>query len=271
MKPTAILAIRNEAPYLENCLAHLVENGFDFIVIDNESDDQSRDIIRSEQFAGHLLELVSHPYPGHFDWSGLMRQREAAAARAPSDWVLFVSADEIMHSFRPGESLSEAISRIAETGADVIDFNEFVFLPIDQPYRPGIGGYQPIMDYYFFEPYRPRLMRARKRDLAVSHIDKGGHTLDGEAYTLAAETLALRHYIFRDQQHAHDKYANRVFPQAELDRGWHGNRHQQAIEAFNWPARDKLKRIGFPEQRTLDDSQPMTRHYWQWTDPETES
>ena len=264
MRPTAILAVRNEAAYIQNCLAHLVENGFNFIVIDNESDDRTRESVCSDRFADNLLELISHPFPGHFDWDGLMRQREAAAARVPSDWVLFVSADEIMHSYRPNETLSEAIDRIAASGADVIDFNEFVFLPVDEPYQSAIDGFQPMKHYYFFEPYRPRLMRARKRDLAVSHIDQGGHTLKGADYTLATESLALRHYIFRDQQHARDKYAGRVFPQAELDRGWHGNRHQQAIEAFSWPAREKLKCIGFPAQRTLDASEPMRLHYWQW-------
>ena len=108
MKITAILAVRNEKPYIANCLQHLVDNGLDFIVIDNESEDGTDLIVSSDRFRSNVLEFESYPYPGFFDWTGLMQAREAAAARSGADWVVFLSADEIMHSYRRGESLAVA-------------------------------------------------------------------------------------------------------------------------------------------------------------------
>jgi glycosyltransferase involved in cell wall biosynthesis len=265
VKITAILNVRNESPYIANCLNHLVENGLDFIVIDNDSNDGTDQIVESEVFRPHLLELVNHPYPGYFDWEGLMRARETAAAECDSDWVVFVSADEIMHSYRRDESLAEAIQRVAEEeGADVIDFNEFVFLPVENDYVSDLRGSQPGLHYYFFEPCAPRLMRARRRDLDVSQIEHGGHRFSGADFTLAKESFALRHYVFRDQHHAWEKYEQRRFAQSELDRGWHRNRIDIDRRCFDLPDPGRLHRLRSADDRDLDRSRPESRHYWQW-------
>jgi len=261
---TAILAVRNEQAYIANCLQHLVDNGLNFIVVDNESDDGTDLIVRSDRFRPHLIEIVRHPYPGFFDWTGLMQAREAAAARSGADWVVFVSADEIMHSYRRAETLADAVRRVAYEGADVIDFNEFVFLPVEHPYVPDHRGFQPSRHYYFFEPNAPRLMRARKRNLDVSHVSQGGHTLEGGEFTLARESFALRHYIFRDQNHAWAKYEQRRFSQSEVDSGWHGNRENFERQCFGFPHPGRLSRLRSEDDRYLDRSRPETLHYWQW-------
>lgn len=264
MRITAILSIRNEAEYIGNCLAHLVHNGLDFIVIDNESDDRTVDIVRQDRFARHLVDLRSHPYPGYFDWQGLMQAREKAASECGADWVLFVSADEIMHSRREAETLSDAIHRIADTGAQVIDFEEFVFLPVDTDYVSDAEGWQPLRHYYFFQPAPVRLMRARRTDLDVSHIEMGGHTLVGSPYRLADEKMVLRHYIFRSRQHAEQKYTQRVFAESEVKRGWHGNRIGFHDSAFSFPSAERLKLLRQTDQRDLERDQPVLKHYWEW-------
>ena len=263
MHVTAILAVRNERPYLGNCLRHLVENGLDFIVIDNGSTDGTRELLRQAPFSQRLVDYRHHPYEGAFDWTGLMRAREAAASDCGADWVLFVSADEIMHSYVPGETLVDGISRLAAAGADVIDFNEFVFLPVDHDYQVDAPGPQPLQCYYFFEPSRPRLMRARRRSLRVSHVGQGGHVLEGAEFRLAEESFALRHYLFRDQAHAVAKYTGRVFRQDELERGWHRNRSGIDAGRFAFPPAESLHRLGSPGDRDLRRDQPRRIHYWE--------
>ena len=264
MKIIAILAVRNERGYLANCLAHLIENGLDFAVIDNDSSDGSYELLNQSPYKDHLVEYVHYPYPGFFDWKGLMQAREAAALRSGADWVLFVSADEVMNSYRANETLSDAIGRVAATGAEVIDFNEFVFLPIDQDYVPDLWGYQPLRHYYFFEPNQPRLMRARNNSLLVSHVEHGGHFLSGAEYKLSDEKFALRHYIFQNQEHAKRKYRDRVFSKEELARNWHSNRHNQPEFRFQFPEPKKLEQLPNPEDRRLIRSHPYDLHYWQW-------
>ena len=264
MDITAILTVRNEHPYLGNCLRYLIDNGLPFVIIDNDSTDGTVELLSKEPFRNHLVEYVQHPYCGFFDWKALMQASEAAAARCQSEWAILVSADEIIHSFHEGESLSEAIRRIAATGADAIDCNEFVFLPIEVDYLIDTPTGQSMCNYYFFEPFKPRSMRARRRELAVSHVDTGGHLFQGMNFHLANETLAQRHYIFRNQYHAYEKYANRVFSPEELSKGWHSNRHNQDPKRFIFPTQDKLLRLDTPYSRKLDRSTPKKLHYWQW-------
>jgi glycosyltransferase involved in cell wall biosynthesis len=263
MRTAAVMVMRNESAYLRNCLGHLIANGIDFYIIDNASTDDTREILASPEIKRGLIGAETYPYDGVFDWTGLMQAREAAARRLDADWVLFVSADEMMHSYREGETLSAAIARVAQTGADVIDFNEFVFLPIERDYEPGHAGFPALHHYYFFEPYKPRLMRARRTDLDVSHIAQGGHSFSG-AFRLAEESFALRHYIVRSQEHACRKYPDRVFRGDELKAGWHCNRVGQPQDAFVFPRAAQLHCLTDAQQRALDRSAPHMTHYWQW-------
>ena len=264
VRTVAAMVVRNERPYLANCLNHLIGNGIDYVIVDNESTDGTRELLREQHFARHLVDLHHASYKGHFDWDGLLRARESAAKAVDAEWVLYLSADEIMHSYVPGETLSAAIDRVGASGYDVIDFNEFVFLPVDAGYIPDRPGLPPLDLYYLFEPYRPRLMRARRKDLRVSHVAHGGHILSGEPFRLSPETFALRHYIFRDQDHAMRKYAERIFAPAELARGWHHNRYNVAGTRFVFPAASRLERLAAPESRTLSRANPRKTHYWEW-------
>lgn len=267
MRVIAILAVRNERPFLGNGLRHLIANGLDYFVIDNDSNDGTADLLREPPFAEHLVGSRRVPFTGAFDWKGLMEAREAAARSVDADWVVFVSADEIMHSYRPRETLAEAIRRIDAAGFDVIDFNEFVFLPVDTDYVVDHEGVQPLCHYYFHEPSRPRLMRARRKRLEVSHVEHGGHVLSGQTFRLSPESFALRHYLFRDQEHALRKYAERAFRPEEIAIGWHANRVGQPRSRFELPPAGLLHRLDHPADRNLRRDMPRLTHYWQWDPP----
>jgi glycosyltransferase involved in cell wall biosynthesis len=262
MRAAAAMVVRNELPYLGNCLRHLIANDVDFYIVDNESTDGTKALLTEPDIARHLIGLETYEYPGHFDWTGLLAARERAARSLDADWILFVSADEMMHSYRPGETLSAAIERIAKDGFNVIDFNEIVFLPIECDYPSDCGGFPPLLHYYFHEPWKPHLMRARRADLPVSHLDTGGHGFVGEI-KLAPETMALRHYIVRSQEHAFGKYRHRQFAGDELARGWHRDRYSQARDLFQFPAPETLLRLRHPADKFIDLSKPRKLHYWQ--------
>ena len=74
----AILAIRNERPYLANCLDYLIADRLDYFIIDNESDDGTAELLREPRFAAHLVGYQSHAFRGAFDWEGLLTAIEAA-------------------------------------------------------------------------------------------------------------------------------------------------------------------------------------------------
>jgi hypothetical protein len=158
----AVLAFRNEGAYLANALRHLASNGIHFALIDNESNDNSRDIAFSAEFAPYLADFTIVPFDGTFDLSLQLEVKARVIAGLDADWVIHCDADEIMHSHHTHETLSQAIARVDRQGFNVVDFNEFVFLPVSTPYLSDWRGLQPILSYYFFNPGAPRLMRAWK-------------------------------------------------------------------------------------------------------------
>lgn len=57
-----------------------------------------------------------------------------------------------MQSYVPDEFLASAIARLDQQGYNVINFDEFAFLPVNGDYVPDINGMQPLKYYYFYEP-----------------------------------------------------------------------------------------------------------------------
>jgi glycosyltransferase involved in cell wall biosynthesis len=267
MVVTAVVAIRNEEAYLANCLRHLARNGIDFAIVDNGSTDASADIYRRGEFRANLVEVRHLPFDGTFSLVEQLRCKTEIIEQLATDWVIHVDADEIMHSYREGETLNDALTRVAAGGWNATNFDEFVFLPIEHDYVVDAHAPQALEHYYFFEPRSPRLMRAWQKSAGLTMIGHGGHLLSGPDLRLADERFALRHYLFRDQAHAFEKYPVRSFAPDELERGWHRARAGHPAHAFVFPPAAALKRIVPPNARALDRSEPWTQHFWQRTAP----
>ena len=56
----------------------------------------------------------------------------------------------MMHSYRPGESLLDAFRRLDADGWNAVNFDEFVFLPIERDYPTQADGFPNLALYYFF-------------------------------------------------------------------------------------------------------------------------
>ena len=263
MRIVAVLGIRNEEAYLANCLRHLMRNGIDFVIIDNGSTDGSAAIYSRREFASALVDVWHLSFEGVFSLGAQVAVKTAIIESLAADWVMHLDADEEMHSRDAGERLCDAIARIDDAGWNAINFDEFVFVPIDDEYRPEIDGQQSVSSYYFFEPVPHRLMRIWRRSAGLTMEAAAGHTLTGPNLRLAPENFVLRHYIVRDQIHAYQKYEARMFSQVEVAKGWHGNRVGVPKEAFRFPPAAQLKRLINPQQCDLDRSEPWSKHYWQ--------
>ena len=260
----AVLCVRNEAATLPHSLRHLVRSGIPFAIIDHESSDLTSDIVLSDEFRPWLVSFETLPYRGWFDLAEQLACKDALIRKIDANWVIHLDADEVLQSRASGEGLREAIARADGAGYNVINFEEFVFLPIDAEFDSGTLDFQPMVFYYFFEPSPQRLMRAWKRSLALSGQESGGHRLSGDGIRIFPENMILRHYIFRDQQHAFDKYTTRVFSDSDLVRGWHFNRLNQPRERFKFPAPHELERLSSPNSVEFSRRNPKRAHYWQW-------
>jgi len=263
MVVTAILAIRNEEAYLVNCLRHLVGNGIRFAIIDNESTDGSAEIYRRREFASSLVGVWQAPFSGVYALADQLQRKQQLVDAIDTDWVVHLDADEMMHPYRQDETLNSALSRLDTAGWNAVNFDEFVFLPVEGDYTPEAAGYPALKFYYFFEPYAPRLMRAWRKRSGFSIVESGGHVLGGSDLRLAPEHLALRHYMVLNQAHALTKYTTRVFAKDELARGWHHRRANQPSDSFRFPPARLLKKVERVEDRELDRSAPWAVHFWQ--------
>jgi glycosyltransferase involved in cell wall biosynthesis len=269
MDVVAIIACRNDDDYLANCLRHLVHNGIYFAVIDNQSTDQTGEILERAEFKRNLVAHEIMPFRGVFSWKSILEAKERLAKRLDAEWFIHLDVDEVMHSGLQGESLHDAIARLAVEGANAINFDEFVFLPVDHDYVRDAAGPQPLHHYYFLAPARVRLMRAWKAGSNLSMVRSGGHELTGASVSLASESLVLRHYIFRNQGHALRKYSRRQFDEYEVRvLGWHYNRIGVPVERFRFPSAAMLERIDRPDDCRLSRSNPRKTHYWEWEPPQ---
>lgn len=95
---TVVIAARNEAVNIEQCVSS-VAWAREIIVVENDSTDNTVELAKA---AGAIV--VSHPFVT------IGGQRNAAIARASSDWVLVVDADE-RGSLELGEEVRSVMKR----------------------------------------------------------------------------------------------------------------------------------------------------------------
>ncbi len=260
MRIVALLAARNEALYLERCLAHLHSQGVETCVIDNGSTDATEAIARS--FVGRgVFRIDSLPYKGFFDLVEQLQCKERLAREIGADWFIHVDADEIREAPAPWRTLREAVTAVDVQGYNAINFDEFVFLPTsDSESFEGTDYVERMRYYYFFEPAPLRRINAWKRSpRPVELTMSGGHQVQFEGRRIFPENFVLRHYIVLSRDHAIAKYGrDRVYSSAEIEeRRWHGVRARFDAANLKFPDRAVLKCV---DSGRWDRTDPWRRH-----------
>lgn len=261
----ALTCVRNEIAFLPGLIDHCVAQGVDLIVIDNGSDDGSRECVEARVGDG-VLRLEDLPFEGSFSMSAQLQRKQELIAALPHDWILNMDADEIIEPATPGMTLPELAAEAGQAGCNAVNFDEFVFLPeAGQDVSEG-GAYRGLTRYYFFAPGPHRLMRFWRRDAELDNRTHAGHKLSGEV-KLYPQSQILRHYIALSQAHVNNKYVGRVFDSRELERGWHGNRLGLTEEDLSLAAvpDEALEHLSSPESRDFSRARPHKTHYWHWT------
>jgi len=238
----ALLTIRNEALYLEKCLEHLYQQGIYTCVIDNNSTDNSLDIAKSFINRG-VVQIETLPFEGYFDLIKQLEIKEKLASEINANWFIHHDADEIREAPITFANLYQAISAADKSGYDAINFDEFVFIPLNENERNEGKDFVKIMKYYyFFEPYPLRRVNAwKKNSLPVNLVDSGGHSVNFLGRKIFPENFILRHYIGLSLSYLDSKYSQRVHPEEEVKRGWHGWRAKFSEYYLNLPTIQNLK------------------------------
>ncbi|MCX6080228.1 MAG: hypothetical protein NTW32_11900 [Chloroflexi bacterium] len=259
----AVIAVRNEQKYLEILLPILANQNIDVVIIDNDSNDDSQ--ILFDEFAGKPIIAVEHlPYHGYFSLVEQLEIKQRVYNTISHDWVIHHDADEILESCKPGFSLREAIQEASDHKYDVINFDEFVFLP-----EPGFNSgnyYSNMLQYYFFEPQKNRLNRAWRRNKFLNNLQSGGHQLfSDQEIAIFPVNHILRHYIVLSYQHALNKYLDRTFDPKEIAKGWHSNRLNFNENNLRIPSESEfIFHLDSFDSKNFCRNNPTNKHFWDW-------
>lgn len=258
---TALMFVRNEAHGLATVLDHLFRDGVQLAVIDHGSDDGTAALL--DRHADRIVARRHMSFTGVFDLAAMLVAVGELAAGLRTDWFVLWSGDEILQSPVASESLRQGLTRADRNGANVVNFDEFVFVPTtDDASHEGRDFFTEMTGYYHFAPHPLRLMRAWRAEAGL-RLGSAGHRLEGAPLRIHPENFLLRHYPHLSLAHARRKYPTRQFAPEALARGWHHNRVDIDPAAVTLPSHDRLKHVAYPDDRDLDISTPWRQHYWE--------
>lgn len=258
---TSVICARNESSYLTNLIPYLSNEGIEVVLIDNGSDDGTKDIFNSRNFS-NLIERVDLPFNGVFDLSAQLAAKENIYQKLNSDWVFHQDADEILQSPIAWGGLRLSIEEAEENDFNVLNFNELVMLPFNSQIDDYMSNNR---NCYFFERTPLRLMRAWRRDANLSNTNTGGHILVGDNIRISPARMLLKHFLVKSQQHAIDKYLGRKFSETDLEKGWHRSRSGLTCERLKLPLESSFIHLLETPQSTPESlPEPVKKHYWDW-------
>ena len=260
----SIIAVRNEFQYLNILLPLLAEQRIDVAIIDNESTDGSHELY-SDFMGKPIIAVETLPYRGFFSLSEQLLAKQELCKKVNHDWIIHQDADEIMEHYKPGLTLRDAIQEANEAGYNILNFDEFTFLPEPNSDYSNRDYYTELLRYYFFEPQKNRLNRACKRTSQLSNTTSGGHRLQGNILSIAPTNHILRHYIVLSEYHAKEKYLSRLFEDIDLAKGWHGNRLNFTENNLLLPDKSNLLfRLKRCDSKNFCRAMPTSMHFWEW-------
>ncbi len=258
MNIAAILTTHNSAATLERVLRHLANNAIRVYAIDHGSTDATPSILATH-VGKPIAEIIQKPFDGIFRLRQQLQWKSDIIQRINADWIIHIDADEILESPREGESLRGMIERMNATHYDVIDCDEFVFVPENEQADYRSADFVTTMrHYYYFAPPGRALHRAFRRSSgAPEWAHTGGHRLGLANRKLAPEKIRMRHYIGLSMDALRAQYLSRVFAVDELRKGWHHNRVATTADFIIPPPPARLFNLDEDGWRT---DMPETKH-----------
>jgi hypothetical protein len=222
----AIVSVFNEADILQESLEHLFAHEVEAYVIDNGSNDGSRDV--ADKLIGHGVVAAEtfQPTDREFRWKDILNRKSAVAASLDADWFIHHDADEFRDSPWPGLTLADAIAAVDEAGYNAIDFALLNFWPITDWPSPELGQVQRTLTHFGRgEPFNERQIRCWKRQLEpVDLASSGGHEARFPNRNVFPIRFVLRHYPIRSVEHGRRKVFEERLPRFSAEEraiGWH--------------------------------------------------
>jgi glycosyltransferase involved in cell wall biosynthesis len=260
----ALIASYNEERFIGPCIEHLLDQGVEVYLIDNESTD--RTVAAAEAYLGNgLIGIETLERQAEFSLTAQLERKEELAAAIDADWFIHCDADEFRLPPPRSGRLVDAFAEVDVAGYNAVNFQEFAFVPtIEEPDHDHRDFQATMRHYYPFLPWFPHQVKAWKRqDEKVQLTTSGGHNVRFPGVRRFPTSFAVRHYLFLSSAHARQKYS-RVATVAEQQMGWGGWRITVAKRGVPGPPplprqAELREYVGDDE---LDPTEPLTQHVW---------
>lgn len=223
----------NESDLIDEVLQFYARAEVPVVFIDNGSTDGSQEIAQ-QYLGGEVLEYVRHDSE-EYDLKEMLDLCLAVVERHAPDWIMHIDADHLYEPGRGYDSFHHQVEDAEQHGYNVIDFDEFVFLPTtaDDPTLPHV--YDRIKYYALRDPgetntpsdHGPLLLQPRlyQYQAGMNISNDGGHTIfyPDDAMRVHPVRGVLRHYMFRSVEQGRRKLRERRarYSRAGRARGWH--------------------------------------------------
>jgi glycosyltransferase involved in cell wall biosynthesis len=257
VKIVAIFTVYNEERLIRRTIRHLVEQGVESYVIDNESTDNTQRIVESMTGKG-VIGVEVLPRHGVFELTGHLKRKEELHCELGADWYIHHDADEIREAPSPWRTLTEGIRAVEAAGYNTIDFHEFLFMPTSPEEDYYDEQFVERMRYYCFLK-RPtgagsRINAWKNLGQAIDLASSGGHQVKFADRRVYPQKFILRHYIALSYEHVLRKYCERKYSREELQKEWHWTRATLRPRDICFPDRSLLKEVS--PDNTWDTSDP---------------
>jgi glycosyltransferase involved in cell wall biosynthesis len=215
-----LMAVFNEADILDQSLKYHIDNGFEFLVLDNGSTDDSRAIAESYVGRGVIAvrKVVTETYRWGYLLDTLLEWSEAFAPR----WCFLVDADTFLEPPRHGQRLVQAVADVEAQGCNVINCDHFEFWPTGEE-RADVIDVRQRLNYYTWADDRQEKGWLACPGTRNSRL--GGHEVDFPASVIKRvypEKFVLRHYRIRSYEHGMRKVFSERLPRfAGEPSNWH--------------------------------------------------
>ena len=231
----AIIATRNEENYINYSLKHFIDQNIDVFLIDNSSTDRTCEIAKKYLGKG-LVGIEKINFDDFFNFKKILERKQSLAIELDYDWFIHSDADEIHDASEKFTNLYEGILDADRKGFNVINFEEFVFIPKNNNESfEGMDYTKKLKTYYFHEPRKQNLNRAWKKNNFINIVSSGGHNIILPEKKVYPINFILKHYISLSYDYIVNKYVSGKRQHALNERllGWGNDRYGYTKEDFN--------------------------------------
>jgi hypothetical protein len=223
----ALVTAYNEADIIDAFLTHCGAQGVSVYLVDNGSTDGTLEQARAHR--GGVLAGWDHDpgRPGRYELARILARKQALALELEADWMINLDVDEFPEPLEPGGTFADVLDEADAVGCNAVRFHVLEFVPEPGSSFPAGGDPRRLLPRWRFPNHASYDLRTtvfRSDGRPVDLVTSGGHDAEFAGRRIYPERQLLRHYPFRDLEHATRKVLVERKPRWERERRkyqWH--------------------------------------------------